>query len=108
MTLLAPEPRPATTPAPEANPVLGTGLDTTSLDTTSATLLTWWDRLPRGRREQLLSLSPDEVLPRSVAAELQRLGVECPLTLVAEDLRQVRRAMPPRALLELIERERGR
>ncbi|WP_380173283.1 hypothetical protein ACFEMC_02485 [Kineococcus sp. DHX-1] len=103
MTLLAPEPRPATTPAPEADTVLGTGLDTTS-----ATVLTWWDRLPRGRREQLLSLAPDEVLPRSVAAELQRLGVDCPLTLVAEDLRQVRRALPPQALLELIERERSR
>ncbi|MEZ0491641.1 hypothetical protein AB2L28_05265 [Kineococcus sp. TBRC 1896] len=96
-------------PAPEPwSPAPAPGAGFGELDTVAATLLTWWDRLPRGRRDQLFALTPGEVLPRSVAAEVQRLGVDCPLTLVAEGGRQVRRALVPPALLDLLERERAR
>jgi hypothetical protein len=113
MTLLAPEPHPTAPPAsslaPAVDPAPGVSAE---IDTVGAALLSWWDRLPRGRRDQLLSLADDlaaeEVLPRSVAADLQHLGVECPLTLVAEGGRQVRRALAPQALLDLLAQERPR
>jgi hypothetical protein len=67
----------------------------------------WWSSLRPGLRRQLLPLGVGEALPRSVATELWRRGVNCPLTLVSDQGRLVRRALPPPALLELLARERA-
>jgi len=100
MTQLAPDPDP-------------TVLDPTVPDPTAtapgdaARLVEWWSSLARGRRRPLLQLPPGEALPRSVATELWRRGVHCPLVLVGEHGRLVRRALPPPALQELLARERA-
>lgn len=89
MTQLAPDPDP-----------------TEALPGDAERLTLWWSALPRGLRAQLLQLTAGEALPRTVATELWRRGVNCPLVLVEEQGRLVRRALPPPALLELLTRER--
>jgi len=58
--------------------------------------------VPRGRRRLLLGLTADEPLPQSTAVELHRLGIRCPLVLVTEHGRSVRRSLPSPAVLEFL------
>ena len=95
MTQLAPDPD-TTVPDPTV-PASGD----------AALLVDWWSSLSRVLRRQLLQLAPGEALPRSVATELWRRGVHCPLTLVDDHGRLVRRALPSPALHELLARERA-
>lgn len=70
-------------------------------------LLDWWSHVPTGRRRQLTTLSEGEPLPRTVAADLARLGFACPLVLVPEDGRLVRRSLAPAVLRDLLDQESG-
>ena len=62
----------------------------------------WWTHLSSVRQQQLCSLSPSEPLPRWAATELWRVGVNCPLALLNERGRMVRRALVPAALARLL------
>jgi hypothetical protein len=68
-------------------------------------LATWWGGLTVGRRVQLLARGEQDLLPQSIAVDLTRRGVPCPLTLVSEGPRLVRRAVPPAELVTFL---RGR
>lgn len=59
----------------------------------------WWADLPPSRRQQVRAADP---LPRWAATDLWRAGVSCPLTLLDEHGRLVRRAMAPEALVRLL------
>lgn len=62
----------------------------------------WWGEQHPTRRRQLQQLPEGQPLPQAVAADLWRYGVSCPLVLLNERGRVVRRALPPRALLNLV------
>ena len=68
-------------------------------------LATWWGGLTVGRRTQLLAMGEQDLLPQSIAVDLTRRGVPCPLTLVSKGPRLVRRAVPPAELVTFL---RGR
>ncbi|PRY10559.1 hypothetical protein [Kineococcus rhizosphaerae] len=62
----------------------------------------WWAGLSPARQQQVRGLEGSEPLPRWAATELGRAGVSCPLTLVDEHGRLVRRALAPEALVRLL------
>lgn len=80
--------------APPTNSVMA-GQDWTALQI-------WWAGLTIGRRRQLLALTPTQALPQTIAADLDRRGVRCPLVLLSEGPRLVRRAVPSPVLLHFL------
>lgn len=70
-------------------------------------LTAWWEGLTAGRRGQLLALGAGDPLPQSIAVDLTRRGLTCPLVLVEEGRRQVRRAVSPPELLDFLQVRRG-
>lgn len=92
MSASAPEREPA---APEASPE-------------QLLLQDWWATVAPSRREQLTTLTAEEPLPLSVAADLLARGVACPMSLIEQQGRLVRRTMPPVALLRFLAAARVR
>lgn len=85
----------STQPNPVAADVLGQGAPWAQLER-------WWAGLTMGRRRQLLTLTAAETLPLTLAADLHRRGVWCPLVLVNDGSRLVRRAVPSPVLLQFL------
>ncbi|WP_432573834.1 hypothetical protein [Kineococcus sp. SYSU DK005] len=70
-------------------------------------LESWWADTPPGVRSMLLAAGDGEPLPRSVAHEMTRRGLRCPMVLLPEHGRLVRRTLPPAELVALLSRERS-
>lgn len=62
----------------------------------------WWSTLSSGRQRLLLLGEAGELLPRSLAIDLWRNGISCPLTLIDDHGRLVQRALAPPALLTFL------
>ena len=72
----------------------------------TGTLESWWADTPPGVRSMLLAAGDTEPLRRSVAHEMTRRGLRCPMVLLPEHGRLVRRTLPPAELVDLLTRER--
>jgi len=99
--------------APEREPISGpSGAPAGPINLAAAEqdwtqLQSWWAGLPTSRRRQLLTLDPTQALPLTVAADLHRQGIHCPLVLISDGTRMVRRAVPSPVLLDFLTAQAG-